>query len=90
MKTICVSIQIDNHIKTSSLNSYRTGALPDARPTVSKHANLEIQEEFSAIYDLKKTTQINVLKTALFALAICNGNRKTVEHKCTATFALHL
>ena len=47
-------------------------------PTVSKRANLEIQEEFSAIYDLKKTTQINVLKTALFALAIYNGDRKTV------------
>jgi len=33
----CTSLQADNHASTSSLNFYRRDALPDARPTVSKH-----------------------------------------------------
>ena len=36
----CISLQIDNNTKTSSLNFYRLDALPDAQPTVlivSKH-----------------------------------------------------
>jgi len=35
--TICTSLQTDNHTNTPSLNFYRPDALPDARPTVSKH-----------------------------------------------------
>jgi len=31
------SLQTDNHTNISSLNFYRLGALPDAKPTVSKH-----------------------------------------------------
>jgi len=37
MKTICTSLQTDNHNNTSSRNFYRPNALSDARPTVSKH-----------------------------------------------------
>jgi len=37
MQTICTSLQTDNHTNTSSLNSDRSDALPDAQPTVSKH-----------------------------------------------------
>jgi len=37
MQTICTSLQADNHTNTSSINSYRVDALPDAQPTVSKH-----------------------------------------------------
>ena len=37
MQTICTSLQIDNHTKTSSLHFYRLDALPDVQPTVSKH-----------------------------------------------------
>ena len=33
----CISLQIDNHTNTSSLNVYRPDALPDAQPTASKH-----------------------------------------------------
>jgi len=36
MQIICTSLQIDNHASTLSLNFYRTDALPDAQPTVSK------------------------------------------------------
>ena len=32
MLTIFTSLQTDNHINTSSLNFYRSGALPDAQP----------------------------------------------------------
>jgi len=35
MKTICTSLQIDNHTNTSSLNFYRPDALPDAQPCQS-------------------------------------------------------
>jgi len=31
MQTICTSLQMDNHINTSSLNFYRPDALPDAQ-----------------------------------------------------------
>jgi len=31
------SLQTDNHTNTPTLNFYRLDALPDARPTVSKH-----------------------------------------------------
>jgi len=37
MQTICTSLQTDNHTNTSLLNFYRPDALPDAKPTVSKH-----------------------------------------------------
>jgi len=37
MKTICTSLKTDNHAITSSLYFYRTEALPDAQPTLSKH-----------------------------------------------------
>jgi len=37
IKTICTSLQTDNHTNTPSLNFYRSGALPDAQSTVSKH-----------------------------------------------------
>jgi len=37
MQTICTSLKTDNHINTSSLNFYRSDALPDAQPTASKH-----------------------------------------------------
>jgi len=33
MQTICASLQIDNHTNTSSLNFYRSDALPDDSPT---------------------------------------------------------
>jgi len=39
MQTVCTSLQTDNHNNTPSLNFCRPGALPDARPTVSKHWN---------------------------------------------------
>jgi len=34
---ICTSLQTDNHARTWLLNFYRPDALPDAKPTVSKH-----------------------------------------------------
>jgi len=34
IQTICISLQTDNHINTSSLNFYRPDALSDAQPTV--------------------------------------------------------
>jgi len=34
-------IQTDNHANTSSLSFYRSYALPDAQPTVSKHWRYE-------------------------------------------------
>jgi len=37
MQTICISIQTDNHMNTSSLNFYRPDVVPDAQPTVSKY-----------------------------------------------------
>jgi len=37
MQAICTSILTDNHINTSSLNFYRTDALPDTQPTASTH-----------------------------------------------------
>jgi len=37
IKTICTLLQTDKHTNTSSLNFYRLDALPDAKPTVSKH-----------------------------------------------------
>ena len=37
MQTTCTSLQRDNRTSTSSANSYRPGALPDAQPTASKH-----------------------------------------------------
>ena len=37
MQTICTSLQTDNHTNISLLNFYRPDALPDARPTASKH-----------------------------------------------------
>jgi len=37
MQMICTSLQIDNHTYIPSLNFYRTDALPDAQPKVSKH-----------------------------------------------------
>ena len=37
MQTICASLQTDNHTNTSSLNSYRSDALPDAQPTLHAH-----------------------------------------------------
>jgi len=36
MQTTCTLLQTDNHASTSSLNFYRSDALPDAKPTVSK------------------------------------------------------
>jgi len=36
MQTICTSLQTDNHNNTSSLNFYRSDALPDTQQTVSK------------------------------------------------------
>jgi len=37
MSITCTFLQTDNHASTASLNFYRTCALPDAQPTVSKH-----------------------------------------------------
>ena len=37
MQTICTSLQTDSYTNTSSLNFYRPDALPDAKPTESKH-----------------------------------------------------
>ena len=34
MKTMCTSLQRDNHTNTSSLNFYRPDALSDAKPSV--------------------------------------------------------
>jgi len=36
-KTICTSLQTDNHTNTSPLNFYRLKAIQDAQPTMSKH-----------------------------------------------------
>ena len=35
MQTTCTSLQTDNHTNTSSLNFYRSDALPDAQPCQS-------------------------------------------------------
>ena len=40
MQTIHTLLQTDNYINTSMLNFYRSDALPDALPTVSKHWRL--------------------------------------------------
>ena len=45
MQTICTSLQIDNHTNTSSLNFYRSVALAEAQPTVSKHWRQESVKE---------------------------------------------
>jgi len=37
MKTICTSLQTDNHTNTSSLNFYKQDVLLDVQPTVLKH-----------------------------------------------------
>ena len=37
MQIVCTSLQTDNHINIPSLNIYRTDALHDVQPTVSKH-----------------------------------------------------
>jgi len=37
MRTVCTSLQTDNHTSTSSLCFYRPDALPSSQPTVSKH-----------------------------------------------------
>jgi len=37
MQTICTSLQTHNHTNTSSFHFYRPDALPDAKPTASKH-----------------------------------------------------
>jgi len=37
MQIICTLLQTDNYASTSSLNSYRPDAVPDAQPTVSEH-----------------------------------------------------
>jgi len=37
MEIICTTLQTDNHDSTPSLNFYRPDALPDGKPTVSKH-----------------------------------------------------
>jgi len=37
MQIICTSLQTSNHTSTSLLISYRLDALPDVKPTVSKH-----------------------------------------------------
>jgi len=37
VQTICTSLQTDINTNTSSLNFHRPDALPDAKPTVSKH-----------------------------------------------------
>jgi len=34
---VCTSLQTDNHTSTPPLSFYRTGALPAAQPTASKH-----------------------------------------------------
>jgi len=39
-KTICTSLQTDNHTNTSSLSFYRSDALPDAQPTASKQLSI--------------------------------------------------
>jgi len=42
MQMIFTSLQTDNHASTSSLNFYRLDALPEAKPTVSKHWRLTL------------------------------------------------
>jgi len=37
MQIICTSLQTDNHASTSPLSFYSPDALPDAKPTASKH-----------------------------------------------------
>jgi len=37
MEIICTSLQTDNHASTSPFSFYRLDALPDAKPTMSKH-----------------------------------------------------
>jgi len=48
MQIICTSLQTDNHASTSSLNFYRTDALSDAQPTVSKHGTMKSERESTA------------------------------------------
>jgi len=37
MQIVYTLLQTDNHASTLSLNHYRLDALPDAKPTASKH-----------------------------------------------------
>jgi len=37
MQSIYTLLQTDNHASTSSLSFFQADALPDAKPTVSKH-----------------------------------------------------
>jgi len=39
MQTICISLQVVNHINTSSLNFYRPDTFPDAQPCQSTEGN---------------------------------------------------
>jgi len=38
IKTICTTLETDNHTSTQSHNFYRPHALPDDLPTMSKHS----------------------------------------------------
>ena len=44
------SLHTDNHTNTSSFNFYRTDAIPDAQPTVSKHWLAVLNNKFIVLF----------------------------------------
>ena len=50
MQIICPSLQMDNHVGTSSLAYYRTNAFPDAHPTVYTHTVKMMKQTRNTFY----------------------------------------
>ena len=57
MQTTCTSLQTDNHTNTSSLNFYRSDALPDAQPCQSTEGIHTHTHPFNGPYS--RTTRVS-------------------------------
>ena len=58
MQTICTSLQTDNHTNTTSINVYRSNALPDAQPSVRALKAYSLQKVQQEMYMRKWLTDI--------------------------------
>jgi len=69
MQIICTLLQTDNHASTSSLNFYRSEALPNTEPTMSNTEGKEQKNKNIAIYKVGQkahfqyTTSMQAFKT---------------------------
>ena len=74
MQITYTSIQTDNHVSTSSLNFYKSAALPATQPTVSKH-----QRQCSKLASRTKTQYTTIYRVQHYKTIICkncNNNMK--------------